>query len=275
MYCPKCGSRVIGLPQSSACERTGATLSEMLYSELMTECVLRLEQLEHPPLRFQVGGTWYCPGCACLMIERDGDLSCSACGCRLNRFIHSLIEFYIHPPVSLTPAQGGPNALLRAAMYGQREVARAIWHNSPDLRSTRGANGESPVALALAAGHFGTAVALLRAESPEALACRDPAAILEGAMSELSDEVACAGWLKDLEHLLWHVAHSAEVLPDSIDYSGFSDLPPLVREDLAWLSIMCGGWVHYGEGGTEFLPASAWEIEHARWRASWQTPACS
>lgn len=208
------------------------------------------------------------------MAEQDGLVACATCGSCINRFIHQLVEFYVHPNIEPEP-EPTPNALLRAALYGHTEVARAIWTKSPALRSARGANGESAAELALAAGHFGTAVGLFRAEALVLPEKRDPEALLGEVMSELSEAFACAGWLNDLEHYLWHLADGKETLPKSVDYAGFSSLPTTVREDLLWLSRLCGGWIRYGQCGPEFISAEAWSAEHQAWVASWPTQQCT
>ena len=216
-----------------------------------------------------MGGRWYCPACAASLTEEHGRLECPACGCCLNRFVHELVEFYVHPPVSV--AQGWPdlNPLIRAAMYGQTEVARAISKHSPAMRSALGANGESPAQLALAAGHIGTAVALFRSDG--IVSSQGAASLLEATMSELSEAIACAGWLDNLEHLLWHVSRSDSPLPENVDLWGFGRIAPPVGDDLRWLSDLSDGWFHVPDGKVEFIRIVDWLPLHDSWKSRWPT----
>jgi hypothetical protein len=262
MFCPKCGSRIRGLPPNTHCEHTRADLSEALRAGLVEECITRTAGARDSRLSFTVGGTWFCPGCATVLEERDGRLSCPACGACLNRFVHDLVEFYVHPPIDRPNADSSINPLLRAALSGETEVARAIAMHSPSMRSARGASGESLAQLALAAGHVGTAVALLRSESLSAPDDHKPADLLEGLMSELSETISCAGWLDDLEHLLWDVANSTER-----STSVFSKLTQTVRADLRWLAEQCHCWVRYGAKGPESVNIETWRTLHETWRS--------
>jgi len=260
MFCPKCGSRVRGLPPHSYCEQTRAGLSQALHVGLIQECIARVSSDPDSHLPYTVGGTWFCPGCATHLEERDGRLSCPTCGSCLNRFVHDLVEFYVHPSVSSSDlTSSNINPLLRAAMSGETEVARAISDRAPAMRTARGANGESPAQLALAAGHIGTAVALFRNESsplPD-----DPLDLLQRLMSELSETITCAAWLDELEHVLWDVANSNEIAP-----SVFSELGQKQRDDLQWLSQLAQGWFRYGAHGPEFVDSDTWDVLHERRR---------
>jgi hypothetical protein len=131
------------------------------------------------------------------------------------------------------------------------------------MRSVRGASGESPAQLALAAGHVGTAVALLRAESLSVPDDQNPADLLEPLMSELSEAITCAGWLDDLEHVLWDVANSTER-----SISAFSKLTQTVRADLRWLAEQCHCWVRYGAEGPESVNIETWRTLHETWRSA-------
>jgi hypothetical protein len=223
----------------------------------LAERIARTASLDDPPFQFVVGGTWYCPACASAMREEAGVLSCPSCGLHLNRFVHALVEVYVHPNVA-PYKHPSLNPLLRAALYGHTEVARAIAIHSPAMCAARGANNDSPARLALAAGHVCTAVALLRTtnEGPP-----NPSQLLENCMSELSQSMACAGWLSDIEHVLWHVTHSNESLPDQIDPFGFGHIPDPARADLRWLSDICQGWIQ----DRRFVSVVDWLPIHAEW----------
>ena len=266
MYCPRCASRMRVDRQGTYCDQTKAYFSDVLREGIVAACVLHTDT-EAAQLRFVVGGVWYCPGCASRLVERDGRLCCPACGACLNRFVHQLVEIFVHPAVT-DPPLGDDSPLLRASVLGQTEVARAIATHSPDMLTIRGAGGESPEQLALAANHVGTAVALLRASRHVPL---DSQALLEALMEELSEQVACAGWLDSLEHYLWYVIQSKQPLPTGVDPWGFGRILPTVRDDLRWLSELTHGWFHYPNAEPEFISLDDWIPIHAQWVERWPT----
>lgn len=268
MFCPRCTSPIRRDSQSAYCEATRAGLSASLYEGLLQRCVARTADSEDSRLSFVVGGRWFCPGCTASLREEQGRLECPACGCCLNRFVRDLVEFYVHPPFSAIQGPPELNPLIRAAMYGETEVARAISRHSPAMRAALGANGESPAQLALAAGHIGTAVALLRSDG---IAPPQAASLLEASMSELSETIACAAWLDNLEHLLWHVSRSDSPLPEHVDLWGFGHIVRPVGDDLRWLSDLSGGWFHFPNEKVEFIPIADWLPLHDSWKSRWPT----
>lgn len=268
MYCPKCAARVRGIPPRSYCEATRAALPAQLHADLFNTCVVRTEKAD-AALGFLVGGTWFCPACASRMSERNSQLSCPTCGACLNRLVHDLVEVFVHPSTTERCEGSDIGPLLCAALAGETEVARAIWIHSPQMRSARGAAGESAAELALAAGHSATAVALLRSAGEPLPSTVEPRGLLERMMSEISEAIACAGWLENLEHLLWHVAHSTSVLPENLDPCGFRRLTSSTCEDLRWLARLSGGWYAFTDERPAFFPLPEWSVIHQRWAERW------
>lgn len=266
VYCPKCAARIVGFPEPPHCEDTKSPLPAALYQSLTAYCVARTEEQGTDALSFQVGGRWYCPGCSAQIHERSGQLSCDYCGCSINRFVHSLVEHFIHPP-ERSQRHSVSNPLLKAAMYGYTEVARAISLRRPELRSSLSDTGHTPSELALAAGHIGTSVALARCGRPPGRLLPNPTHLLINLMRELSEASACANWLVDLEHLLWKSAARHQGLPEAQDPFGLSRLPNTVAEDLAWLSDLADGWVHWTVRGPEWLSIQEWTQQHEAWEA--------
>ena|SRR6266508_2586202 len=86
---------------------------------------------------------------------------------------------------------------------------------------------------------------------------RIAAEILQRLMSDISEETWCAGWLSDLEYLLWDVVVGER--PDWCD--------PEIPKQLRFLSDRCGGWIVWDRArGQEYLPLNAWLSRHASWR---------
>ncbi len=78
-------------------------------------------------------------------------------------------------------------------------------------------------------------------------------------MSDLSEDAYCAGWLVDLEYLLWE-----EVLGRRGKYRF-----PCSQEEVARLrelSEECGGWIVFEKKTWEtWLPLAEWEKRFAKW----------
>lgn len=73
-----------------------------------------------------------------------------------------------------------------------------------------------------------------------------------------SEERWCAGWLTDLEHILWD-----EVITGKDDV-----LRELAEDARGWWT-----WDDAAEDGRRFVPASEWEGIHGVWRSGRVTSA--
>lgn len=71
-------------------------LSDQLSAALTNAFIRNTRIIQHRRLSFEVGGTWYCPGCGMRVIEDDGSITCAECGQSLNDFIFPLIELHPH-----------------------------------------------------------------------------------------------------------------------------------------------------------------------------------
>ena len=78
-------------------------------------------------------------------------------------------------------------------------------------------------------------------------------------MSELSEKAYCAGWMMDLEAVLWQ-----SVLEGPFHY-GRLELTSAHVDRLHALSEACGGWIIYRDR-MEFVSLSEWLVLYARQR---------
>ena len=87
---------------------------------------------------------------------------------------------------------------------------------------------------------------------------RIAAGLLARVMSDISEDVWCAGWLTEVEYILWDAI--ARERPDWC-----------VREEieqLKFLSERCGGWIVWDkERGRRFVRMEDWLDRYARWRS--------
>ena len=75
---------------------------------------------------------------------------------------------------------------------------------------------------------------------------------LLGLMTGLSEELWCAGWLVDLEFILWFASHGDAAA------TGSRAATPRQAELLRLLSDEAGGWWVYGKDGPVFLQTEEW-----------------
>ena len=80
------------------------------------------------------------------------------------------------------------------------------------------------------------------------------AADLRDSMSQLSEDCYCAGWLGDLEYLLWSAVMNGPVQKGNWDITQ-SDI-----ERLRLLARRCGGWIAYDDARKTkvWLPIEEW-----------------
>ena len=89
---------------------------------------------------------------------------------------------------------------------------------------------------------------------------------LATAMSELSEEQYCAGWLIDTEFYVW-----AMLVGDAPLDWGFGAVEPSAIEEIRALSEEANGWVVWRgkverDAGTVFVPMAEWlPMYEARW----------
>ncbi len=83
------------------------------------------------------------------------------------------------------------------------------------------------------------------------------AGLLARLMSDLSEDLWCAGWLHDLEHDLW----------GALQGTSSTRLSPPELEQLRYLSDKCGGWIVWDDRGTgrRWVPLAEWRAQHEVW----------
>jgi len=94
-------------------------------------------------------------------------------------------------------------------------------------------------------------------------------------MMDLSEDYWCAGWMNNMEYVLWVCV----VDPANCNFSPCGSLASEEIRQLKELSEEAGGWAWWHpEQGATFVELDAWQAEFARFRedpASWPTwPGC-
>jgi hypothetical protein len=81
------------------------------------------------PLRFDVGGRWFCPACAVEMTTGHRSVTCPTCHRSLNEFIYPLVEFNPHPANS-APSIDIPGWIVT---YADPSLDSRTWELKEDL----------------------------------------------------------------------------------------------------------------------------------------------
>jgi hypothetical protein len=157
--------------------------------------------------------------------------------------------------------------LTDAILNGDIGRVRALIRDRPALMSEPGASGTLPLDLARNKGRVDAEVALAVAGAP-GHRVRDARELLERMMSELSNDFACAGWLSELEYLLWaSVVGDGPAVADR-DACGLGALGPEASSDLGRLARAACGWYVWDASTSKatFLAMDEWIEEYSRWR---------
>jgi rubrerythrin len=112
MYCPWCGSQTEHDGRELVCPVGNMPFAQWTAERLYAAFVARTATPSPEPLRFRVGGRWYCPGCGVRMITEPHDVHCPRCTLRLNPFLVELVELhghgaYLHPVTGEAVYDGG------------------------------------------------------------------------------------------------------------------------------------------------------------------------
>jgi hypothetical protein len=153
------------------------------------------------------------------------------------------------------------NPVQQAILAGDTERARECAAENPELLGSVTGAGMSILTLARANGRAATVVAMIRAGAPGAEATEDWQDLLHACIAQVSQDHAAAGWLADLEFLVWRVVANREPSEED-DPFGFSRIPNAQLDDLRFLAEKCGGWwTHEG-----FVTMETWRHRYDEWQ---------
>lgn len=101
-------------------------------------------------------------------------------------------------------------------------------------------------------------------EHPDGFRDQASARRLMHKISSLSEEKYCAGWMHDIEYLLW------KEMKDRTRGSSAPSFYPMEDDDVAELAMLyeqAGGWWRWDDGILDkvFVPALEWETIYAEW----------
>ncbi|MDP9310174.1 MAG: hypothetical protein M3R24_04645 [Chloroflexota bacterium] len=155
--------------------------------------------------------------------------------------------------------------LIDAILKGDERRVRTLAETRPDLLYVRSFTGLFPVALARKAGRASMVVALLRAHAPDSEDPTNYPSLLIDYLSELSGTLWCAGWLADIEFIMWHSLVTGESpLGDLIEATALAE----THADLRFLVEQCNGWVLDHDDGARVIPLTEWTDHFKAWAAS-------
>jgi predicted RNA-binding Zn-ribbon protein involved in translation (DUF1610 family) len=96
MFCPFCGSATEERGGALVCPVGNMPFSPHMAAVLSAAFVERTATPSAQPLRFRMGGRWYCPRCGGRMITEPHDVRCARCALHLNEFLVELVEMHSH-----------------------------------------------------------------------------------------------------------------------------------------------------------------------------------
>lgn len=96
MFCPMCGEILQDSEGHLACVSGDMVFTRHMERLLREAFGNASGRTDNAPLKYRVGGTWFCPACGVSLAENDGILGCSSCGRSINRFICHLVERHPH-----------------------------------------------------------------------------------------------------------------------------------------------------------------------------------
>ncbi|MCC2669840.1 MAG: hypothetical protein K0Q72_2311 [Armatimonadetes bacterium] len=96
LFCPRCGVPFTDVNGVLTCVPGDMPLSTNLSRDLIECYVAETRKPRETVFSFQVGGTWFCPGCGVPVQEQNSLLICPHCTRSINDFIHRLMELHPH-----------------------------------------------------------------------------------------------------------------------------------------------------------------------------------
>jgi hypothetical protein len=149
--------------------------------------------------------------------------------------------------------------LIQAILDGRINMVRDLIRNNPEMLGIRSEIGSLPYQIACNKGLVNQQTALIRANAPGSENFKAYSALLIDYLSEISENYACAGWLIDIEFIIWKVVFTKQLLSD--DCFRFNEIDEETKEDLRFLSQKANGWAGWTDDESEavFVPLEKWK----------------
>jgi len=149
--------------------------------------------------------------------------------------------------------------LIQSILDGRADDVRALAAAQPHLLNETSSSGRAPLELAAAKGRADLQAALLRAGAVPREGAPSFCALLQHYIAEVSSDTFAAGWLEDIEFLLWRAATTGAPLGDP---ELIAPLSVAQGAELLFLAGRCGGWVTEDE---LHVPLDVWHARYAAW----------
>ena len=160
------------------------------------------------------------------------------------------------------------NDLIDAVLKHDLRRVRDLAKLNPELAFSRSQAGDLALDIAKSSGNSFTHVSLLRLCAPsDRTEVPHYVELLIDYIAQLSDSHACAGWLSDIEFMVY-----ATMIGDSWngdDPHGFGDLDDESLDDLRFLLERSGKWPCWidDDRGVQAITLSDWKSTYRDWHA--------
>lgn len=153
--------------------------------------------------------------------------------------------------------------LIQAILDGKIDVVRNLIKNNPEMLEIRSEIGSLPYEIAVDKGLADQRTALLRANAPGSESFEEYSELLIHYLGNISHDYACAGWLVDIEFIIWKIAFTNELLSDTT--FRFNEIDEETKEDLRFLSQKVKGWAVWSDEDKEPVIVS-----FDKWNEIWE-----
>ncbi len=142
---------------------------------------------------------------------------------------------------------------------GRIDEVRSLIKSNPEMLGIRSEIGSLPYQIAINKGLANQQTALLRAEAPGSENFTEYPDLIIHYLGDISEDYACAGWLFDIEFIVWKIAFENQSVAD--EPYGFNKIDEETKEDLRFLSQKAEGWAVWRDEDPEpvFIPLERWE----------------
>ena len=160
------------------------------------------------------------------------------------------------------------NDLIDAVLKHDLDRVRNFMRVNPELASMRSNSGDLPLDIARSSGNSFIHVSLLRFGAPsDSTEMPDYGQLLIEYIAQLSDSHACAGWLSDIEFMVYATMTSDKMIGD--DPHGIGELDDQSLDDLRFLLNRSGKWPNWidDDGAVRAIAISDWETLYRDWKS--------